>query len=428
MKKTLLTLIFVLSTVILFAQKEEYKREINKEFSVKENSKLSISNTFGNVNIIESNEGKIVFKIEITTKHKNAETAREYAERINVDFTSKDNRVSAKTVFSEKKYTNASITVNYVVMVPSSTTMDFNIEFGDLVLHDTPKPLNVDIQHGDIKAHNIADANINTQYGNVKFEKCKKLNLTAAYSDLEATTMEEANIDTQYGEVIFGKCGDAKIVSRYSDIKADVTANTIIDINYADVSIDKCNNLIFKSRYADLKSIEVLNAIIDIQYADVEIGKCKDLDLVSRYADFQIGESNSVKADSQYGDFKIKSVNDFAIASFYTDIIIDVLNNSFAASKVGYGDLKITNISKNFSKIAIDKGLYSDIKLGLTEQHSFKANISVGEDGSFRPGKITFNNVVWPNKNNVIVGTAGKSDNPKAEVIISATYGDVVFK
>ncbi|MDR2293283.1 MAG: hypothetical protein LBE11_07405 [Prevotellaceae bacterium] len=429
MKKTLLTLIFVFATAILFAQKEEYRREINKDFSVEANAKLSISNIYGNVNIVEGSENRIVFKIEIKGKGKNAKTVKEYAEDVNVDFTSNNNHVLATTKFPKMKCENCGISVDYVVVVPRSATMNFDIKYGNLVINNTPKPLSVEILYGNFKANTVEDVYISAKYGDVKFEKCNNLTATLLYGDLTATTISKAIIDTKYGNINFSACGDTKITSLYSDINADVTANTIVDVKYAKVAIGKCNKLTFKSLYADFKSNSVADANINIGYADVEIGTCKDLLLKSLYTKFKLGEISSIKADSKYDEFTVKTINDFAITTaLYTDIIIDRLNNSFTASSFTYCDLIITNIDKDFSKITANNGLYSDFKLGLTEQHNFKANISGGDDGDINTGKIKFNNVTVSKNKNTIVGTAGKSDNPKAEVKISANYGDIVFK
>jgi hypothetical protein len=428
MKKTLLTLIFVCSAAILFAQQHEYKREINKDFSVRTDSKLSISNIYGNVNIVEGSENKIVFKIEIKGTGKNAEIAKNYAEGVNVDFKFNNNHVSAKTNLPNNiRCENCGISIDYAVVVPRSATMDFDIRYGDLTLNNTSKPLTVEILYGDIKANIIADANINARYGDIEFEKCNNLNAILLYGDLTATTISKAVIDTKYGNVKFSACGDTKITSLYGNIKADITENTTIDVKYANVEIGKCGDLKFNSLYADFKSNSVSDANIDIGYANVEIGTCKNLLLKSLYTKFKLGEILSIKADSRYDDFNIKTINDFTIETIYTDIIIDKLNNSFIASDFKYGDLTIKNIANNFSKIITDNGLYSTFKLGLNEQHNFKANISGGDYGYIDAGKIKFNNVTVNKEKNTIVGTVGKSENPKAEVKISANYGNIVL-
>ncbi|MDR2065237.1 MAG: hypothetical protein LBP85_05985 [Prevotellaceae bacterium] len=427
MKKTLLTLIFVFSAAILFAQKEEYRREINKDFSVQANPKLSISNIYGNINIVEGSENKIVFKIEITGKGKNAEIAKEYAEGVNVDFTSGNNHVSAKTNLPNMKCQNCGISIDYVVVVPRSAIMDFNIKYGNLMLNDTPKPLTVEILYGNIKANILEDANIDAKYGNVKFEKCNNLTAVLLYGNLDATAIAKAVIDTKYGNITFGKCGDTKIISLYSDIKADVTANTTIDVKYAQVAIGKCGDLKLKSLYADFKSNSVSDADIDIGYADVEIETCKDLVLKSLYTKFKLADISSIKANSRYDKFVIKTINSFNITALYTGIIIDRLNNSFVADDFKYGDLTVKDIDKDFSKITADSGLYSNFRLGLTEQHNFKVNVSAGNYGNIDAGKIKFNNLTVSKEKNTIVGVGGKLDSPKAEVKISANYGHIIF-
>ncbi|MDR1199671.1 MAG: hypothetical protein LBK94_11800 [Prevotellaceae bacterium] len=360
MKKTLLTLIFVFLAIILFAKREEYRREINREFNVSANSQLSISNIYGNVNIIEGNEGKIVFKIEIKGEGKNAETAKEYAEGVNVDFTSNSNHVSAKTSLPKISCSNCGISIDYVVVVPRSATMDFNLKYGNLTLNDTPKPLTIAIMYGNVKANILENAKLDAKYGDVKFEKCDKLNLAIKYGDLNATSINQADIDIAYGKII--------------------------------------------------------------------LGKCKDLLLKSRYTKLQFEEIASIKADSQYDKFTVKTVNEFTIATNYTTIAIDRLNGSFTANRFGYGNLTITDIANDFSKITIDNGAYSSIRLGLTEQHNAKANISAGKYGSIRSGKIKLNNVVLSDAKNSLVGNIGKSENPKSEVTISANYGNIYFQ
>ncbi|MDR3286427.1 MAG: hypothetical protein LBT27_03180, partial [Prevotellaceae bacterium] len=325
MKKLLLTLTIVFAANSMFAKQEEYKREVNKEFTVSANAYLSIINKYGDVNIVEGNEGKITFKIEITGKGK-IDVARDYAEGVDIDFTSSSNHISAKTTIPNMNCSNCGITINYVVVVPRSTTMDFDVKYGNIILNDTPKPLNVIIKYGNINANTISDAKIDIGYGKVNIDKCKDLNLI-------------------------------------------------------------------------------------IKYSNLKINKVDNLKLESKYSKFTIDEINSIKSDSKYDDFRIGTITDFNIATGYADVIIDKLNNSFVANEFRYCKLRIDNIADNFSKIIIDAA-YTNVKLGLNQNHSFKATLDA-EYGEIKSGKIMFNNVLL-SKKNTIVGNAGKSSNPTA--------------
>ncbi|MDR1984032.1 MAG: DUF4097 domain-containing protein [Prevotellaceae bacterium] len=425
MKKTLFTLILVFSATILFAKQEEYKREINKEFTVSANAYLTIANIYGNVNIIEGNEGKIVFKIEITGTGKNEATAKEYAEGVDINFTASGNNVSAKTKIPNMKCNNCGITVNYVVIVPASTTMDFDLKYGDLSLGNTPKPLNVTSMYGNVKANTISDATIDIKYGDVKLDKCGNLKVKSMYGDFKSGIIKDAVVNTHYGKFEFDEGQDIKIISLYSDVKGNTMNDLTLNIQYANTTIGKCDNMSINSLYGDIKVTTAKDASIKIQYAKAEIGKCNDLSLQSMYVSYKIGNVTSIKAQSQYDKFKINTIDIFSITAIYTDIIIDNLNKSFVADKFQYCDLSIANISTDFSKIE-STGMYSELKLGLTEKHNFKAALSA-EYGTIKTGNIVFNNVTPSAKEKTIKGTAGKQSNPAAEVNISAKYGNIIF-
>ena len=324
MKKLLLSLFITLAAATLWAKQAEFKREINKNFAVSANASLSITNKYGNVNIIESDEGKIVFTIEITGKGKTAEIAKQYAEIISVDFKTANNNVSAKTNIPGMKCSNCGISVNYVVMVPRSVTMNFDLRYGNLTLNDTPKPLKVSIKYGTLNANEISDATIDTQYGNVKINKCSELLLKSSYSNSDFNSIGNANINAKYGNFKIDKCKDITINTQYSNIH--------------------------------IKNLE-----------------------------------NSIISDNTYGD------------------------------------LKIDNISTNFSKIAAN-GKFTNFFLGLNDKHNFKTELSTSFGKiNLSKIKISIDKQIKETTKQEIMGVAGTLSNPKAEVKVSTSYGNINF-
>ena len=325
MKKLLLSLIITLAATTIWAKQEKFTREINKDFSVSANAFLQITNKYGNVNIIEGNEGKIVFKIEIKGKGSTEEIAKQYAEKVNIDFSASNNRVTATTHIPNMNCSNCGVTVDYVVSVPRSTTMDFDLKYGNLNMNDTPKPLTVSIKYGNINAKAIADANIDIKYGNVDFTTCKDLKLNAAYGNFESN--------------------------------------------------------------------EIDNAKIDIKYGNVNVDKIKDL-----------------AVNSQYSNVNTKN-----------------LENSFMGA-ITYGRVIIDNISTNFSKITAT-GKYTTFTLGLNDKHNFKTELSTYY-GNIKRSNLKFNITkhIEDEEEQEFVAVAGTSSNPKAEVKVSTSYGNITFK
>jgi hypothetical protein len=341
MKKLFLSLVITLAAATLWAKQEEFKRKINKDFAVSANASLSISNKYGNVNIIEGNEGKIVFKIEITGKGKNAEIAKQYAENVTVDFNASDSRVTAQTNIPSMKCSNCGITVNYAVIVPRSVSMNFDLKYGNLTLNNTPKPLAVSIKYGNINANEISDAKIDINYGNVKLSKCKKLLLNSAYGNFSSDYTGDVTVDMKYGN--------------------------------------------FDSDYIE-------NATVDIKY----------------------------------GNFKTATAKSVKIESRYTNVRVNYLENSIVAN-LSYGELKINDIATGFSNITAT-GKYTNFILGLNDKHNFKAELSTSY-GNIMSSGIKFNNnkEIASESKHELTGIAGTSSNPKAEVKISASYGNISF-
>ena len=319
MKKLLLSLIITLAATTIWAKQEKFTREINKDFSVSADAFLQITNKYGNVNIIEGNEGKIVFKIEITGKGDTDEIAKQYAEQVNIDFSASNNRVTATTRIPNMNCSNCGISVHYVVSVPRSTTMDFDLKYGNLNMNDTPKPLTVLIKYGNINAKTIADAAIDIKYGNVDFTKCKDLKLNAGYGNFKSNEISKATIDIKYGNVTFATCKDLKLNAGYGNLTADEIGNVAIDIKYGKVDIGSIKNLAINSKYTNFNIKNLENSFIasEITYGKVIIDNISTdfskITATGKYTDFSLGLNNkhNFKAElsAYYGNINCQKIS-----------------------------------------------------------------------------------------------------------------------
>jgi len=314
MKKILITLVLVFSATQMFAQREEYTREIKKEFSVNSNAELSITNKYGDVKIVEGNEGKIIFTIKITGKDKNAKKAQEYAEKTDVNFTHKGNHVSAKTTIETMNCNNCGINVNYVVIVPRSTTMNFDVKYGNLILNNTTKPLNIDMKYGNISANNIADAKIDIGYGKISMAQSGNLNLTVKYSNITINKVGYLRLDSKYSNFAFGEILAIKSdFSKYDGFKIGAIDDFEISTGYADVVIQKLNKTFVTENF---KYCKLIIASVAEDFSKIKIN--------ASYTNVQVGlnERHNFKANLfseygniKYGDVKIKMTG-FGVANF----------------------------------------------------------------------------------------------------------------
>ncbi|MDO4703060.1 hypothetical protein [Tannerella sp.] len=227
---------------------------------------------------------------------------------------------------------------------------------------------------------------------------------------------------TKFEPINCNNCGR----SVHYTVTAPKSVIPLLENKYGNIYLDNLTQpLTVELKYGNLFANAVHKATIDISYGNVTMNKCNNLSVESKYSGIKIDEAQQVVADSKYDHYRIESVTDFEIETGYTDVRIGKLNKRLTADRLRYGGLKIAEVANDFSEIRVDAA-YSNVKIGLTEEHAFKAALYTNY-GKIDTGNLTFHNVSLK-KQGCIVGTAGKSNNPSASVNISVSYGGIVLK
>lgn len=282
---------------------------------------------------------------------------------------------------------------------------------------------------------------INNKYGNIRIiegtnDKIMfKIEITGKGRDKNAARKyaESVSIDfsqngnrvsaeTHFESIHCNNCGRAVeyVVTAPKSVIADLTNK------YGNIYIDNLvQPLSVNLKYGNLFANSAIKTTIDIKYGKMTLNKCQDLSINSKYSDISIGEANRIVADSKYDKYRIESVADCTMETGYTPVQIGRLDKRFVAEKLKYGSLNIGEVATDFSVISVDAA-YSNIKLGMTEKHAFKAALYT-RYGNINTGNLTFTNVSLKKKG-CMVGTAGKINSPDASVNISVSYGDILFR
>lgn len=227
---------------------------------------------------------------------------------------------------------------------------------------------------------------------------------------------------TKFEPINCNNCGR----SVHYTVTAPKSVIPMLENKYGNIYLDNLTQpLTVELKYGNLFANAVHKATIDIGYGNVTMNKCNNLSVESKYSSIKIDEAQQVVADSKYDHYRIESVTDFEIETGYTDVRIGKLNKRLTADRLRYGGLKIAEVANDFSEIRVDAA-YSNVKIGMTEEHAFKAALYTNY-GNIDTGNLTFHNVSLKKKG-CIVGTAGKSNNPSASVTISVSYGGIVLK
>jgi hypothetical protein len=301
---------------------EEFKREITREFNVGADPDLRIDNRYGRIRISEGAEGKILFRIEITGKGRNASLAREYAEAVAVDFTQSGNSVSATTQLKSITCNNCGRTIHYTVVVPRSVKMNLVNKYGNIELENAVKPLNVELKYGNITATSLTDAIVDIKYGNIDFRSCERGHIDIRYGNLKIGTAEKLVIDSKYDKIQIGTVAALNLETGYTGVKIDrVSESCVTNIKYGSLDIAEVapafRQIKVDAGYTNVRialdSRHSFRASLTTRYGNIDTGSLKFNDVSLRNKSSVTGVTGSsanpsatVEIDASYGNINLK--------------------------------------------------------------------------------------------------------------------------
>ena len=145
----------------------------------------------------------------------------------------------------------------------------------------------------------------------------------------------------------------------------------------------------------------------------------------SGFSRYELGEIGSMTGSISYDGFKIDELGSADVKSDFSNMDIGKFRKSFHAEKFSYGSLKIGQVDENFSNIKVDAS-FTKINVALGKNHNFRTTL-YSNFGSIKTGDVVFHEKSL-DKKDVIVGIAGKLEEPPATVDISNSYGNIVFE
>jgi len=196
----------------------EFKRDLTREFNVSSMPALTIKNEFGNINIKEGSDDKIIFRITITGKGKNSNLAKEYAQTANVDFIQNGSSITAKTVLKKLDCKNCGRNIDYEVTVPRKIKLTLDNKFGNINLNNMSETVEVQISFGKLYANILSDANIKVQHGGFTINKCENITISSDFSNNKVGEAGSVSGRVSHGGIDFEELGGAELKLGFSNV------------------------------------------------------------------------------------------------------------------------------------------------------------------------------------------------------------------
>ncbi|HLV14414.1 MAG TPA: hypothetical protein VKY41_04480 [Xanthomarina sp.] len=328
--------------------REEHSKEkvIQKSFNVSPNATLKIDNSYGNLDIITWKENRIEIMVTITTKGKHEDKVLNKLDEISVNFSATNSLVSAKTIFNNNKskswwnwdgYSNVNMTINYVIKIPITNSVDLSNDYGSINLGKLEGRATISCDYGKITTKELmADNNkisfdytsncyfefiksgeINADYSGFNLAKAKSIMVKADYTTSIIETVEDINYVCDYGSIKIKRANNITGNGDYLTVLiGDVYKNVNLNADYGSIKIGNmtanAGNININSDYTGIKigheSNYLFNFEIDLEYASLETSgfqfNIKREESGENYYTGFYGEPNSsnfIKIKSDYG-------------------------------------------------------------------------------------------------------------------------------
>jgi hypothetical protein len=306
-----ITLILFLIPSFLFANKFSGKhtktKTLMEEFNISADGLVHIHNKYGSIDIKSWDQNKVSIEVIITTNGNSESNVQDGLDRIDVQFESSNNEVSARTRIEKKNNwswfgnsNNVNMDIKYIVRMPVSNNLDVSMDYGDVMIDKLEGSANIDIDYGKLIAGELLNAHndINMDYSTA--------------SSIDVLTNGIINID--YSTIEVGESKNIDLNSDYSNTTFINVENLTFDCDYGNLIVDNAEKIIGDSDYLDLKIGKITDTFkITADYGNLKIRELDMnfnlIDLETEYMGVKIGVdkncSFSLIADMQYGSLQV---------------------------------------------------------------------------------------------------------------------------
>lgn len=238
------------------AQMIEKVKNYTKTYPADGNDVLSIDNQFGKVTVNTWNRNEFKVDVQMKFSMDDEDEANNLMNGTTVSDSKSGSTVSFRTrVYdgSSRRSKNRNITINYMVYMPVSNSLQVNNRFGGVVLPDLSGQTSVRLSYGNLTAGNLSNSqnDVVVKFGEANISGFNKGRLSVSYGKLKAGTVNVLDADISFASISVDRLKtSADVKVRYGDgfrigtvdrsvknISVDA-AYTKINLNLSDLSYD----------------------------------------------------------------------------------------------------------------------------------------------------------------------------------------------
>jgi hypothetical protein len=291
----------------IFGQ-EKIAKEIHETYPVNNNSLLSITNKYGNIDIRNWDKQSIDVVVQIVLKGITDKQSENILNSISINYNTQGGKIIFETVIDDNlnnsifKINNGSkkFEVNYIVNMPHTVPVDLHNKYGNIFIDKLSAPSTIEVKYGNLKANDIQSESkepltqVILGYSEGNIELCSWLKIIIKYSKVHIEESKALIFVSKYSKIFVERGSSIVTESKYDEYNVGTIANFVTESSYS--------NFAFKSIGKKLQT--------ETSYSDVKVGFVPAgfelIKVSNRYGSYKIGieenASYTIKGYCKYGD------------------------------------------------------------------------------------------------------------------------------
>lgn len=269
---------------------ESFTKEIKKEFTVNQNTRLELSNKYGNVDVVNTAEPLVSIIVVIKVNVRDQQRADEMLRMININITQEGDLIKAITDIDDNfgdRFRNfhtgeGGLEINYSVTMPKTLPLNLSNKYGNVFIDELTATSIVDVKYGKLTANKLLH---NSQEP-----------LTKVYLSYSNGSVQEARwieLDIKYSKINISESKALAILSKYSKVYINNGSSVVSESKYDTYEIGKLNNFLTTAAYGHFTIRDLSGKLqVDTKYTDVIVDNITP-------------EFEGIKVTNSYGSFKL---------------------------------------------------------------------------------------------------------------------------
>jgi hypothetical protein len=333
------SLLTLFSVALPFGADAQYEEILNQYFSfaADENTKLMVSNKYGNITCETWDKDSIGVSVKISCVSKKRESLNRIMNSVKIDQINFGNTIELETAFVDNAsliksylgkldpFNTNELNIEYLLNFPDGIEMDLINEFGNISIEQSTSDIDIELEYGDLRLESMTgDLNLDLKSGRLIGRQLKRANIDARNCDIKLKSIDKAILDMSHCDTKIDKIDFARIELSGGELNLEEvnTLSGTVSSN-ADLNIELLN--------ADLE-VKLKNSSILIEEFDEEVSKVI-IDEISSIVDLNISNfAFSLEADVEESKFSVpKSITNI-------DRVIHDERKQARTIKFNYGD------------------------------------------------------------------------------------------